>query len=1165
MSKAAEKLVQGARSSGASGARVYRGVDGSSRRWGTVSAPAASVIALLAALGSADVSAIAMVGTDDPTTESSFNSGDNWPGGAQPVAGNDYETGANRINTPLDNNDYTFAGDQLTVNGGLFAFKGGGVITVNSVGGSGGLVLNNGTVSVGFNGRATLDGLITLQGTNDFNAVAGARGINVESQITGSGGLTLQSSFQTAGEIVLIDPNNDYSGSTELITTNNNEVRLRAGGAGTLSPNSDIIVNSGNTVELDGFNNTIAGLAGDGTVENASGTDAELTVQGGTNNDFTGTIQDGAGAGTLSVTKAGTATQQFSSANTYTGGTSIEGGTLTITDNDALGTGDVSISGGTLELDPATIFNNLTLVGKSDLTSHLLASDPGSAVNGNVALVDGANATDNFNISAASGGSLSINGATTDTGSNDDSLNFLGDGDIEVAGQITLDDGTDAITKDGNGTLTLSGGASADSVSVDGGQLTLESTLTTTGDVSVASGAVLQQLGGSFIDATAQSGTFNVDGTIDVNGEDASISVLSGTDSGAAVDNTGIGAATLTLGNDDGNDGTYAGSITDTGGVLSVEKTGGNSQSVGDIDIGGSVDVTGGSLGADSVTSAGDVTANGGDVAITNDASSLGNVTVDGGSSVGIGGNLGSGGNVTVTDGSFDVGGDATVGGLSVASGSTADFNSSTGTSSTLDSLDNAGTVTAGASLSVTNAASNSGTLDVATDLSAGGNVINSGTATIGGDLSAADLSNSGSLDVDGNASADSATLTDGTADFAGAVSLTGTAPTLSVQGGTNTVQGSLTSDDIAISGGSLALRGSNSVGTVDITGGEIIVENSAALGGSGETDVQASGGQVSLGSTTSGDLSVAEVFNLYGRTDTGVHLENVANDNTITQVNLVDTAATDETYTITSEGGTLTINDVDATGLTAGDNTTLRLGGDSTDGTNAVTMDGVGAVDNLTKVGDSTWTANNLRSTGGTISSQGGILTLGSGANLSGNMVYEVLNDAELDVDSLGSLDLNSGDQAKGNGLIDGDIVAASSSSISAGDFGTVGDLEVSGLLDLEGLLQVDVSGAMIDSLTIGGNFDITAGSLDIVGTLNQNVYIFATYGSLTGSSFASINPDPLDGYSIDYAYGENDNQIALVRDTPIPTPAPLALIGLGALVWGGHRHLRRRAWASL
>ena len=87
-------------------------------------------------------------------------------------------------------------------------------------------------------------------------------------------------------------------------------------------------VNTGATFDLNGHNETIAGLNGGGVVtNNAASTTSTVTVGfGGANGVFSGALQNGAGTTALSKTGSGTLT--LSGLNTYSGATVINDGTV---------------------------------------------------------------------------------------------------------------------------------------------------------------------------------------------------------------------------------------------------------------------------------------------------------------------------------------------------------------------------------------------------------------------------------------------------------------------------------------------------------------------------------------------------------------------------------------------------------------------------------------------------------------------------------------------------------------------------------------------------------------------------------------------------------------------------------------------------------------------
>ncbi len=110
-----------------------------------------------------------------------------------------------------------------------------------------------------------------------------------------------------------------------------------------------------NGVSLDVDDST---FALDGEYTNSSDTPASLVVTLSANATFTGTM-----SGNLQLVKKGAGKLTVSSANSFTGGTDIQAGTVGITDADALGTGDVSVLGsaaaaGRISLDAAITFTN---------------------------------------------------------------------------------------------------------------------------------------------------------------------------------------------------------------------------------------------------------------------------------------------------------------------------------------------------------------------------------------------------------------------------------------------------------------------------------------------------------------------------------------------------------------------------------------------------------------------------------------------------------------------------------------------------------------------------------------------------------------------------------------------------------------------------------------
>lgn len=225
----------------------------------------------------------------------------------------------------------------------------------------------------------TLSGLITANADLVFSSNSTtASNTRITNQVTGAGGLAIDLSQSGAGIVSTVTLNNttvnanDYSGDTIIGRTNGANLlgftaTLALGaddqipdgaGKGNVFINSNSALSRVGSLNLVGFNETINGLNGNGVVEGGPSGVPTLTVGGGdANGSFSGIIRNT--GSTLSLTKIGNGTQTLSGANTYTGNTVVNAGTLALADNAQLKfvLGDTSginnsISGaGTVTLD----------------------------------------------------------------------------------------------------------------------------------------------------------------------------------------------------------------------------------------------------------------------------------------------------------------------------------------------------------------------------------------------------------------------------------------------------------------------------------------------------------------------------------------------------------------------------------------------------------------------------------------------------------------------------------------------------------------------------------------------------------------------------------------------------------------------------------------------
>ena len=177
-------------------------------------------------------------------------------------------------------------------------------------------------------------------------------------------------------------------------------------GAGTNAPATLRL--AGNSVTVSALS-TDSGSPGTTFVENANATPAALTINQSADGGFAGVMRDGTGGGAFSLVKAGSSIYTLSGNSTYTGTTTINGGTLQLgangTTGSISGTSAVNGSGGTL------LFN------RSDDVTFAAPISGGIGVskpNGNTLTLTGTSSY--TGATTISGGTLIVNGALAATG-----------------------------------------------------------------------------------------------------------------------------------------------------------------------------------------------------------------------------------------------------------------------------------------------------------------------------------------------------------------------------------------------------------------------------------------------------------------------------------------------------------------------------------------------------------------------------------------------------------------------------------------------------------------------------------------------------------------------------------------------------------------------------
>ncbi len=180
---------------------------------------------------------------------------------------------------------------------------------------------------------------VTLRDTVETDIALAFNGTGYS--VTGPGNLRFLNG-NASGVIRVNIGNTVDTASIAADMTIGNNVRMVFGASNQFTTASDITVESGGFLTLNAnagassvYNQTIGSLQGAGTVERNGGNASivTLTIDGGLatgTTTFSGVVQDGGVSGRIAITKAGANTQVFSGANTYTGQTQINGGTLLI-------------------------------------------------------------------------------------------------------------------------------------------------------------------------------------------------------------------------------------------------------------------------------------------------------------------------------------------------------------------------------------------------------------------------------------------------------------------------------------------------------------------------------------------------------------------------------------------------------------------------------------------------------------------------------------------------------------------------------------------------------------------------------------------------------------------------------------------------------------------
>ena len=373
----------------------------------------------------------------------------------------------------------------------------------------------------------TIGSSVNISGsrTATLNATGTTAGnLTFTGSLLGSGTLTQAAGNGSARTLNLNGDNSGFTGS--FVQNNDGNNRTAFGTAASGSANAawtfNRNVSGGVALNFTGATIQFGSLSGGGYIRANNAGTATVEVGGlNTNSTFSGIFQQSSGTTLLKLRKVGTGTLTLSGSSSYTAGTDINGGAISVNNASGIGTaGTISFGGG-------------KLIYGSGITTDFSSRFTNGA--GQLVSIDtGGNNVTFGSALTSSGGTLTKSGAGTLT---------LG-GANSYTGKTTIAGGALSVAA-ANGLGGNPGSATADQVTIsNGGKL-----LVTTGFTANANAGMTIGSGG---------------GTVEVNGAQSLVQGGGLSGSGAL---SKSGSGTLSLTNTSGD---YSGTITVTNGTLQV-------------------------------------------------------------------------------------------------------------------------------------------------------------------------------------------------------------------------------------------------------------------------------------------------------------------------------------------------------------------------------------------------------------------------------------------------------------------------------------------------------------------------------------------------------------------------------------------------------------------
>ena len=603
----------------------------------------------------------------------------------------------------------------LFINGAMSSNSGTSGVTISGTGAvtyqgantyTGATTVNSGTLNLNRTGGASLAGNLTVAGgtvnLQQSNQIASTKSISVSSgslnigansntvaglQITGgsitgsTGVLTSATAYDvqagtvsailggtvglnktTSGNATL-SASNTYSGTT---TVSAGKLTLNATGNNAISGDVNI---TGGTLELGRSNQIVdaktVSVSG-GTLSILANSDTigglQLTNGGsltGTTGVLTSTTVVDAQSGNIGAKLGGTSglnkttanTVTITSANTFTGTTTVSAGTLNLNTPNAGATtpalaGNVAVPGGILVLQQSNqIATNKTLsvsggtvnIGASNNTLAGVSLTGGGTITGTTGVLNSTTAYDiqNGTVSAILGGNSGLNKTSSNAATLTAANTFAGTTNV-TAGTLNLNNAANSPAL--AGPLTINGGtvatkannqlANTKTVTVSSGTLDVGATSQTVGALSVANGLV-----------QGTTGTITSSSAYDIQGGSISAKLAGN----VGLNKTGTGTATLSGAN------TYTGNTAVNAGILNLNSTSGPA-------IAGNVIVNGGTLALqqnNQIKSTSTVNVSSGNLSVSSHSNTVAGITVTGGTVSGGSGVLTSNTNYDVQAGTI--------------------------------------------------------------------------------------------------------------------------------------------------------------------------------------------------------------------------------------------------------------------------------------------------------------------------------------------------------------------------------------------------------------------------------------------------------------------------------------------------------------------------------